>query len=86
MQTGDKQRFDRRVPPLLQAHRPLATVTQPVTFAVEARDCITSRKSSRRSRGQAVQDYAAGDIKVTQTGQFVADSHFYLGAEPKLDA
>jgi hypothetical protein len=32
-----------------------------------------------------VQDYAARDVKVTQTGQFVADFHFYLDTEPKLD-
>jgi methylmalonyl-CoA/ethylmalonyl-CoA epimerase len=35
--------------------------------------------------GQVVQDYAARDVKVTQTGQFVADFHFYLDTEPKLD-
>jgi quinol monooxygenase YgiN len=35
--------------------------------------------------GQVVQDYAARDVEVTQTGQFVADFHFYLDTEPKLD-
>ena len=34
---------------------------------------------------QVVQDYAARDVKVTQTGKFVADFHFYLDTEPKLD-
>ena len=34
---------------------------------------------------QVVQDYAARDVEVTQTGQFVADFHFYLDTEPKLD-
>lgn len=34
---------------------------------------------------EVVQDYAARDVKVTQTGQFVADFHFYLDTEPKLD-
>jgi methylmalonyl-CoA/ethylmalonyl-CoA epimerase len=33
----------------------------------------------------AVKDYEAMGIDVTQTGQFVADFHFYLNTEPKLD-
>jgi methylmalonyl-CoA/ethylmalonyl-CoA epimerase len=32
-----------------------------------------------------VQDYESRGIDVTQTGQFVADFHFYLNTEPKLD-
>ena len=32
-----------------------------------------------------VRDYEARGINVTQTGQFVADFHFYLNTEPKLD-
>ena len=32
-----------------------------------------------------VEDYRARGIDVTQTGQFVADFHFYLDTEPKLD-
>ena len=32
-----------------------------------------------------VADYEARGIPVTQTGQFVADFHFYLDTEPKLD-
>ncbi len=32
-----------------------------------------------------VGDYEARGIAVTQTGQFVADFHFYLNTEPKLD-
>ena len=32
-----------------------------------------------------VKDYEAMGIAVTQTGQFVADFHFYLDTEPKLD-
>ena len=32
-----------------------------------------------------VEDYDARGIAVTQTGQFVADFHFYLNTEPKLD-
>ena len=34
---------------------------------------------------QVVQNYAVRDVKVTQTGQFVADFYFYLDPEPKLD-
>ena len=34
---------------------------------------------------QVVQNYAARDVKVTQAGQFVAEFHFYLDTEPKLD-
>ena len=32
-----------------------------------------------------VDDYQARGIAVTQTGQFIADFHFYLDTEPKLD-
>lgn len=34
---------------------------------------------------KVVEDYEARGIAVTQTGQFVADFHFYLNTEPKLD-
>lgn len=34
---------------------------------------------------RVVADYEARDIQVTQTGQFVADFHFYLNTEPKLN-
>lgn len=34
---------------------------------------------------KVVEDYEARDIPVTQTGQFVADVHFYLNTEPKLN-
>ena len=33
----------------------------------------------------AVADYEKRGIAVTQTGQFVADFHFYLDTEPRLD-
>ena len=33
----------------------------------------------------AVADYEKRGIVVTQTGQFVADFHFYLDTEPRLD-
>jgi hypothetical protein len=50
------------------------------------RDCTTSRnRSPTIGIAQVGQDYAARDVKVTQTGQFVADFHFYLDTEPKLD-
>ncbi len=32
-----------------------------------------------------VEEYEGRGIEVTQTGQFVADFHFYLNTEPKLD-
>jgi glyoxalase/bleomycin resistance protein/dioxygenase superfamily protein len=32
-----------------------------------------------------VEEYDGRGIEVTQTGQFVADFHFYLNTEPKLD-
>ncbi|HXZ18088.1 MAG TPA: VOC family protein [Roseiarcus sp.] len=32
-----------------------------------------------------VADYEKRGVKVTQTGQFVADFHFYLDTEPQLD-
>ena len=34
---------------------------------------------------KVVADYEARGIKVTQTGQFVRDFHFYLDTEPRLD-
>jgi methylmalonyl-CoA/ethylmalonyl-CoA epimerase len=33
----------------------------------------------------AVADYEQSGVAVTQTGQFVADFHFYLDTEPRLD-
>ena len=33
----------------------------------------------------AVADYEKSGVAVTQTGQFVADFHFYLDTEPRLD-
>jgi hypothetical protein len=35
--------------------------------------------------GAAVADYQKKGIKVTQTGQFESDFHFYLDTEPKTD-
>lgn len=34
---------------------------------------------------KTVDDFHARGVDVTQTGQFVADFHFYLDTEPKLD-
>ena len=34
---------------------------------------------------QVVADYRNSGTDITQTGQFVADFHFYLNTEPKLD-
>jgi methylmalonyl-CoA/ethylmalonyl-CoA epimerase len=34
---------------------------------------------------EVVQSYERRGVNVTQTGQFVADFHFYLNTEPKLD-
>lgn len=42
-------------------------------------------KLSEDAMASVVEDYEARGIEVTQTGQFVADFHFYLNTEPKLD-